>query len=67
MIYQGFKVVPAQMSPNLYEIKFDGAGSLAAALVGLYTSKGLAVERIDAYLEGRLGKKVKNAQANTEG
>lgn len=64
MIYKDYKIVPAKISPNLYEVQFDGAGKVADCLVGYYTSTGVASAKIDAYLDGRLStKRVKNAQA----
>lgn len=67
MKYRDFINRPVKLSPNLVEIAFDGQGRLAEALVGYYSSAGIAKRQIDAYLEGKLGRKVKNAQAGSEG
>lgn len=67
MKYKDFLITPVKHSPSLVEIKFDGSGKLADALTGFYTSSTAAKVQIDAYLEGRLGKRVKNAQAISEG
>ncbi len=66
MKYKDYQIVPAPLSPNLYTIIFDGTGKVAEILKGLYTSKGVAMTRIDAYLEGNLSKRSKNAQTVTE-
>lgn len=63
MTYQDYLISPSKMSPNLYEIKFNGSGKVAECLTGLFTSTGMAKEQIDAYLNGRLTKRSKNAQA----
>lgn len=63
MIYKDYNIVPVKTSPSLYEIKFDGSGKVAECLHGFYTSVGLAKSQVDSYLEGRLTKRVKNAQA----
>lgn len=67
MKYKDYKIVPATESPNLYVIEFDGTGKVAEVLKGMYTSRGTAMTRIDAYLNGNLSKRSKNAQAVTEG
>lgn len=67
MKYKDFIIQPASGSPNLVEIRFDGQGKLAEALTGFYSSSTVAKTRIDAYLEGRLGKRAKNAQTVSEG
>lgn len=67
MKYRDFVIKPVKLSPNLVEICFDGSGRLADALVGYYSSAGVAKKQIDAYLEGRLERKPKNAKTITEG
>lgn len=68
MKYKDFLIIPASVSPNLVEIKFDGSGRVADALHGLFSSPTLAKERIDLYLTGNLPKrKAKNDQTVSEG
>ena len=68
MKYKDFLIVPATISPNLVEIKFDGSGRVADSLQGLYSSKAAAMERIDNYLTGKVAKRgAKNDQAVSEG
>lgn len=60
--YQDYKISPCKNLPMTYEISFDGKGSVAQPLQGLYTSIGLAKQAIDNYLMGRTTKK-QSAQA----
>lgn len=64
--YQDYKIQPNKALPMTYEIVFDGKGSVAQPLQGLFTSIGLAKQAIDNYLFGRTSKK-QNAKAVSEG
>ena len=53
-IHKGFQIKPHKQYPNNYIVVTDGkGGKIPNVLDTMFTSRGLAKEEIDKYLEGK--------------
>ena len=60
MEYKGYLITPAQSGAKCYSIATAGrGGKIPDVMSGVFTSKGVAMQVIDAYLESK-EKKVKS-------
>lgn len=51
-IYKGYQIKPYKISPSNYIVAVDGkGGSIPSVLDTLFTSRGIAKQFIDEYLE----------------
>lgn len=65
-IYNGYQIKPHKEIPTCYIVVTDGkGGKIPDILTGLFTSVGIAKDKIDKYLDSKV--KVKDAEAVSQG
>lgn len=67
-IHKDYQIKPHKECPTCYIIVTDGkGGKIPDVLSGLFTSPSLAMENIDKYVESKIKKDVKDAEARVKG
>jgi hypothetical protein len=62
MEYKGYLIKPSKASPNLFTVATEGRGGKAPdCLSGLFTTRTVAMNEIDRYLESKGRGDAKNA------
>lgn len=63
MVYKGYIISPASSGAKCYSIATEGrGGKIPDIMGGVFTSRGVAMQLIDAYVES----KQKNVKSNDE-